>query len=441
MLDWLVIGGGPQGVHLANHLRYNGVCSSRLVILDPHSTPLARWNHHTTNTGMTHMRSPLVHSLGIKPFELESYVDEPQFKNDKLNLAEGCDEHDFIPPYDRPSLRLFMHHAQFVVNKAGLMDSWYQGKAEVIESTNNGYQVKTEKGVVFEAKNVVLALGIGDQPNWPEWAKVLKQSSDSNGVHHIFDPDFRRDQIATSDNVTIVGGGISAVQLALTLLEINPNRQIIIVSHHRLRESDFDSDPGWLGPKYLEKFNAEQDYAQRRTMIQEARNVGSLASEVMYSLQIAMHNQKIDWKLVKIDNVVYNPTSRKVVIRAHCELDNLETWEADTMVLATGFERKRPGGSFIDNAIKNLNLPTAADGFPIVDCFLRWQKGLFVMGPLAELEIGPASRNISGARMAAKKIMQSPEAKQFFKIPDYFREHHIVQVTPNLSKSDLNSQS
>ncbi|MEM8997383.1 MAG: hypothetical protein AAGF23_21545, partial [Acidobacteriota bacterium] len=81
----------------------------------------------------------------------------------------------------------------------------------------------------------------------------------------------------------------------------------------------------------------------------------------------------------------------------------------DTVVLATGFETARPGGPFLDDAVRGLDLPTAPDGFPVVDRYLRWRDGLFVMGPLAELEIGPASRNLSGARMAADRIVRSLE--------------------------------
>lgn len=38
---------------------------------------------------------------------------------------------------------------------------------------------------------------------------------------------------------------------------------------------------------------------------------------------------------------------------------------------------------------------------------LEWCPHLYVTGPLAELEIGPIARNISGARQAAERIVQS----------------------------------
>jgi hypothetical protein len=38
---------------------------------------------------------------------------------------------------------------------------------------------------------------------------------------------------------------------------------------------------------------------------------------------------------------------------------------------------------------------------------LQWGPGLYVTGALAELEMGPISRNISGARQAAERIVNS----------------------------------
>jgi hypothetical protein len=49
--------------------------------------------------------------------------------------------------------------------------------------------------------------------------------------------------------------------------------------------------------------------------------------------------------------------------------------------------------------------PFAARGYPIVDKALRWHPRIHVTGPLAELELGPAARNIVGARMTAERLI------------------------------------
>jgi hypothetical protein len=76
----------------------------------------------------------------------------------------------------------------------------------------------------------------------------------------------------------------------------------------------------------------------------------------------------------------------------------------DLLVLATGFDPARPGGAWLDAAVAAYGLPTAPDGYPILDPALCWADGLHVSGPLAELEVGPVARNFIGARLAAERI-------------------------------------
>ncbi|MEM0895898.1 MAG: FAD/NAD(P)-binding protein, partial [Verrucomicrobiota bacterium] len=428
-LDWLIVGGGPHGVHMANCLLDRGVALDKITILDPNARPLARWNHHTRNAGMTHLRSPEVHNLDIDPLSMGAHAKSEAFITSKHEQRGGDsgDESDFIPPYSRPSLRLFAHHVQSIIEKTGSMRCWRTGRACSVNAIENGYLVSTEAGDQIEAANVVLALGMGDQPRWPVWAGRLKSRDGQAGIHHIFAPEFRREGIDEHHDVVIVGAGISAAQLALSLLDVNPKRRVSIVSRHYLKKEDIDSDPGWLGPALLEKFAVIKNYAKRRSMIQEARNRGSLASEVMQNLQGAIQEEAIRWELAEIDSVSREAAGRKWLLQIRYFVldeaeyaktgeivsklsDEAQTLKADAVILATGFEAKRPGGAFVDDAIESMTLPTAEDGFPIVDRHLRWREGLFVMGPLAELEVGPVSRNISGARMAAERIIESPEA-------------------------------
>ena len=79
----------------------------------------------------------------------------------------------------------------------------------------------------------------------------------------------------------------------------------------------------------------------------------------------------------------------------------------DRVLLATGFESARPGGPMIDHLVRSESLPCAGCGYPIVDACLRWHPRIFVTGPLAELELGPVSRNIAGARRAGDRIVEA----------------------------------
>ncbi len=426
MSDWLIVGGGPHGIHLSVRLLRAGVPRTAIRILDPHREPLTRWQSYTGNTGMSHLRSPLVHNLDVEALALEQHASSTEFESAKLErrLPEGQQEPDFIPPYSRPSLALFMHHARSLVEKSGLMRSWIQGRAESLECMEDGYQVTTESGETLRAKNVVLALGSGDQLRWPVWARDLKATHEQAPLDHIFGPCFQRDALDSSEDVVIVGAGISAAQLALSLAETNPDRGITMLSRHSLKQADFDSDPGWLGPRFLREFDAELCLEKRRATIQEARQLGSLAAEVMFDITQSIQAGRVTHTLAHIDGAIWGGDGERIELRMRpMELDEsayhrngkilsrvsetTRSIAADRVVLATGFKPHRPGGEFLNRAIEALDLPLAPDGFPVVDRHLRWRPGLFVTGPLAELVVGPASRNLSGARMAAKRIVES----------------------------------
>ncbi|MEM6794853.1 MAG: hypothetical protein AAF725_12810, partial [Acidobacteriota bacterium] len=89
------------------------------------------------------------------------------------------------------------------------------------------------------------------------------------------------------------------------------------------------------------------------------------------------------------------------------QLQSGKTLEADQVLLATGFDGRRPGGLLLDRLVDEFDLPCASCGYPRVDRCLRWHPRIHVTGPLAELEIGPPSRNIAGARRAGDRLMQA----------------------------------
>ena len=105
----------------------------------------------------------------------------------------------------------------------------------------------------------------------------------------------------------------------------------------------------------------------------------------------------------------------KVGLQNECltiSMNSGDEFKAQRVLLSTGFSGYRPGGSFIDQLVESESLPCASCGYPIVNESLCWHDGVYVSGPLAELELGPASRNISGARKAAERIVAGAILKQ-----------------------------
>ena len=108
-------------------------------------------------------------------------------------------------------------------------------------------------------------------------------------------------------------------------------------------------------------------------------------------------------KWLEAEPVFADATPAGVRLRLDCAPHALEV---DRVVLATGFEVHRPGGGLLgEETIDRLGLPCAECGYPLVSPRLEWASGLFVSGPLAELELGPTARNIAGARAAGERLL------------------------------------
>lgn len=387
MLEWLIIGGGIHGTYLSYVLTHvAGVSASRLRVLDPYATPLALWEQFTTNVGMEFLRSPVVHNLDPDPQALVKFA----------HTAAGLPHARFTEPYRRPALDLFRAHTQHLIEHQRLRELRVQGRARRLQRYADGFRVETADGDLT-ARRVLLALGVTEQPYWPEWAQTLRATGAP--ITHIFDIACRRSELPTSQQTVVIGGGISAAQTALALAHQAPG-QVTLVMRHPLRVHQFDSDPGWLGPKYLRSYQREPDYGQRRAHIQSARHRGSVPPDVEQALGAAIASGILSMRTTEVGSASINAAGC-ITLRW---MDGSGTLDAHLVVLATGFAAMRPGGAWLDAAIIDLGLPCAACGYPLVDETLGWYPGLYVSGALAELELGPAARNIAGARMAAERI-------------------------------------
>ncbi len=387
-LDWLIIGGGIHGVHLGVRLLGEAeVPPERLRVVDPGPRLLDTWRRCTANTGMRFLRSPAVHHLDLEPFSLLRFARSGRRRRDTPNGA-------FAAPYNRPSLDLFAAHCDDVVSRFALDALHVQDVATGISLSCDGVSVELGGGGAVSTRNVLLAVGSAGRPRWPEWARALER--DGARIHHVFEAGFDLDPEAWPARVAVVGGGITAAQVALRLADAG--REVHLVSRHPLREHQFDSDPGWLGPRNMQRFSATSDLGARRRMIAEARHAGSVPSDVHRALLGAIRQGTVRWHQSAVQ-----AAAREAEVALSLDQEQLAV---DAVLLATGFVADRPGGPLVDQLVDRYALPCAACGFPVVDAHLRWHPQVFVTGPLAELELGPSSRNIAGARRAAERIVQ-----------------------------------
>ncbi|MGW8187637.1 MAG: FAD/NAD(P)-binding protein [Desulfobacterales bacterium] len=387
MIAWLIIGGGIHGTYFS-HLLINkaGFDRDDVRVLDPQKTPLATWNRNATNCGMRFLRSPATHNIDIPVLSLYRFAQSPTVKE----IA------DFTPPYNRPSLNLFQKHCEHVIQHFRLKEVRVTGRALALHK-NNDHSITAETSVgSIATRNVILAIGLGEQPYWPSWARRLQQAG--TRINHVFDHNFRTIDIPeNTESVVVVGGGLSAAQTAL-MLSKKLAGTVRLLSQHELYESQYDFDPCWIGPKCLRDFY-RQGYGSRRSAVDRARVGGSLPSEIFEELCTALDATALHFQKSRIRSAVPDGD------RIRLDTDSGKVW-TDTVVLATGFRSSRPGGNFIDQVIEELGLQCGSCGYPIVGEDLRWGANIFVAGPLAELQLGPCARNIIGARNAGRHLLK-----------------------------------
>lgn len=389
--DWLIVGGGLHGVHLALVLqRAAGVPAERLVIVDPGTRLLERWRQVTDNTGMAFLRSPGVHHLDLDPWSLHRFAEAPAGRGRPPR---------FTPPYDRPATSMFAEHCAMVIDAHRLQDRHLRGRVAEVALREDGVVVDLEDGLRLRSERVLLAPGMSDQPHWPEEATRLRAAGAE--VQHVLQPGYLLQPAACRARVAVIGAGITGAQVALRLAAAG--REVTLVSRHPLRRHQFDSDPGWIGPRFMHGFHREPSMARRRDLIRAARHRGSLPPDVHQETLAAVAAGRLRWRLGSLAGAA--PAGGAVDL----QLDD-GPLQVDQLLLATGFDPQRPGGAWVDRMVSTFHLPCAPCGYPIVDRHLRWHPRLFVTGALAELELGPTARNITGARRAGERLWEAARA-------------------------------
>lgn len=388
LLEWAIVGGGIHGTYLAQFLlNAIGVSPDRLRIIDRYELPLHRWRRVTANVGMEFLRSAAVHHLDLPSLSLKRF---PLDEQDRRLLTVP----PLLPPYDRPALLLFNRHAESVVRNNAIDSLLVPGQVGELRSVRGGYELVAD-GSTVRARRVLLAIGASDQPCWPEWARMLKARG--GRVYHVLDSSFARSDLSGWRSAIVYGGGLSAAQLAVALAKERPGA-VTMVMRHELRVHLFDSEPSWQGQNFMRAFALESSPAKRREIINRERHRGSLTPEAKAELDRAVAANHV--RLVRMNG---EPAALQNGERIELH-DHGEHASAEMVILATGYDRARPGGEWLDRAIAKLKLPVAPCGYPVVDPSLQWRNGLFVTGPLAELELGPVARNISGAHRAAARL-------------------------------------
>ncbi len=385
-IDIAVVGAGPQALTLITHLlQKRPKMRGRVRVFDPAGTWLHQWQHQFGAQGIPYLRSPAAHHPSPNPHDLRRF-------------AESRPD-DLIPPYDRPSTALFQEFCQDLIQQWDLSNWICPYRVTRIQPLQPHFQLALDDGSCVSARRVVVATG-SPLTQSPNWAQALPSQYPADRLCHSSAVDLRCLPHPLCERILIVGGGLTSGHLAWGAF--NRGAQVTLLYRRTLQERFFDTDPGWLGPKYLKQFQAEPDWDTRWSMVQSARDGGSLTPELMTQLRRVQRSGALQIREnCQVQRILWQGSEWEVL----CQDGSL--FQVDRIWLATGY-RFDVSADPLWQDVRQHHPIQEVGGLPVLEPDLRWPGcHLYVMGGLAALHLGPTARNLSGSRSASERIVPS----------------------------------
>jgi hypothetical protein len=208
--------------------------------------------------------------------------------------------------------------------------------------------------------------------------------------------------------LVVVGGGLTAAQLVEGA--VAAGAEVTWLTRAGLRVRDLDIEATWLGPD-LVHYQAVAEPARRVGLAMRARGGGSIPPQERARIQ----------RLIQQDAVRALHGSQVRAIHRRGGVWRLSvdhggrphTVMADTVVAATGSRAHVRTERLLKPLHRTVGV-RHVQGFPLLSTDLRpCRLPVHVMGPLALTQVGPATRTIIGARIAAERLLPAiaPKAR------------------------------
>ncbi|SDK01675.1 FAD/NAD(P)-binding protein [Natronorubrum texcoconense] len=390
MLECVIVGGGIHGTYCCQRLlEETDLERGDLLIVDPHDRLLDSFRQKARACEMDELRSTFVHHVGTEPFGLESFA-EGRDRTDELRPTPGYPR--------RPTLSLFLDYAEYVIDRADLEALHRRAAVESIRRSTDGSDslaLETSDSRI-RARTCVLAIGHGGRYRTPPWAAGI------DSITHVwdgFDPE------TPADETVVVGGGITAAQLATCLAE-RDREPVTLCARRDLETATTEADPRWINWNHISRHlhRHPPGSRERYETVREARNDATVPSMLLERLETAVDDGSLSIRYGDVRS------AREVDGRVRLLLEDGGCLSAERGVLATGFAPvfEHP---FVDRVAGALDLERGHRGMPVLDDeTLAWSRtdgsgsSVYVTGALAAGSVGPLAGNIAGARRGADRL-------------------------------------
>ena len=386
----LVIGAGPHGLTIAVRLLHERMAHpDELMVIDPAGRWLAGWRSAFDALGIEHLRSPVVHHPHPDPDALLHFVRQQR---------RGTELHG---QYLSPGTELFDDFCGRVIDTSGLTGAVTAGRVCSVEP--DGTTIWTDPAGVercIRARRIVVA----SNPMVPFTPAELSGDASANLPDAVHAGDVDRRGIRRGEHVAIVGGGLTAGHLACWAT--SQGARVTLVTRRPLVQREFDTDPGWLGPRHMRGYLATRCPVERARLAIEARGGGSMPGWMLGRLDSLVEDGGLTM------DVVTNTDDRRT---GSCGalVEHLIRSEVDHLWCATGWRLATRRDPVIGPLVQASSCATV-DEFLALGPRLELtgtEVPVHVMGRPATLQLGPTAGNLSGARRGSDLIVgREPDA-------------------------------
>lgn len=513
--DVCIIGGGPAGLATLSgvHSPYSldgstmtpsqqeralkelrkGSTKQKVCVVDTGSAWLETWQKNFDNLSIQYLRSPVLAHPDL--FDPQNALLSYAVRNNRQDelLESGCLDvkslsalgQSQIGLWKLPSTQLFV---DFCLDLAADLPYTFVGNSKVLDiardSITGFFQLTIQSGgpvplattTTVTAKAVVLAIGtvgrpilppfLNKIPKWRLWNQPNVCSS-SSATTFCRPADMNVPWKKKEFPVLVVGGGLTAVQVALKEV-YRCNREychfhtskssaaprVILVSKRPLVEKHFDIHVEWFDMRKTNKCMADfyhHPMEDRKRALFDARQGGSVPPMYLRQLQDAIKKGHLKCLVGEIecreeidpDPSWNNPDARHVQVSTN-DKNNAETiasfW-VDRTVVACGVEPNSEGSPLIQNI--QSKWPTRMEGgLPCVTQDLRWKEDmdLFVVGSLGALNIGPDAGNLMGIRRAAQLVANALGCRSWLRQTVFANPFEALQEWSDDDDDSLSSE-
>lgn len=436
--------------------------SKKVCVIDPNHNWFHQWDDNFQTLDISFLRSPTIaHCSYFDKNALLAYAIS-NGREDEL-LESGCSSikslRGTVMPqvglWKLPSSKLFLDFSRNLAST--LPHDYIQGKAidikpvydddlstASIDSSSKIYRIILENQVDVYTSSVIVAAGMAGKPIIPE--SLLHSTNPiqtSTSKQRIYQWKELNSVLSTFDKMTngvlVVGGGLTAIQAAQKIVrhverEGVVSSKVVLCSRRPVVERHFDIPVKWFDEREARLLQADFYHEPEGLRLDKMKSVRGGGSIPPIYMDLNREMEQRGRLQTMVGEVYIKDTDEDGSLIV--SISSKTTMKFDAIVLACGIKPDCLSNPFIQKIHSQWPIKVK-DGYPCLSEDLQWTDGIYVVGGLASLSVGPDGGNLMGISRAAETVAIAIDSKSWLR-------HQQSSVLKNpfdvfLEESDLSS--